>query len=86
LNWTKKSIFFLNLPYWSTLKLRHNLDIMYIEKNIYDSLLGKLLNIDGKSKDTLKAQQDLFVMGIRKDLHLQQSGAFTTMPHANYIL
>jgi hypothetical protein len=30
LNWTKKSIFF-ELPYWSTLKLRHNLDVMHIE-------------------------------------------------------
>jgi hypothetical protein len=67
-------------------RLRHNLDIMYIEKNICDSLLGKLLNIDGKSKDSLKAQHDLFVMGIHKDLHLQQSGTFISMPHANYIL
>ncbi|XP_035540273.1 uncharacterized protein LOC108993977 [Juglans regia] len=31
LNWTKKSIFF-NLPYWSTLKFQHNLDVMHIEK------------------------------------------------------
>jgi hypothetical protein len=33
LNWAKKSIFF-KLTYWSTLKLRHNLDVMHIEKNI----------------------------------------------------
>ena len=32
LNWTKKSIFF-DLPYWETLTIRHNLDVMYIEKN-----------------------------------------------------
>jgi hypothetical protein len=81
----KKSIFF-NLPYWSTLKLRHNLDVMHIEKNIRDSLLGTLLNISGKTKDTLKARRDLCVMGIRKDLHLQQNGTFTSMPHANYTL
>jgi hypothetical protein len=59
---------------------------MHIEKNIRDSLLGTLLNISGKTKDTLKARRDLCVMGIRKDLHLQQNGTFTLMPHANYTL
>lgn len=33
LNWMKKSIFF-ELPYWRTLKLRHNLDGTHIEKNL----------------------------------------------------
>ena len=33
LNWYKKSIFF-ELEYWSTLKLRHNLDVMHVEKNV----------------------------------------------------
>ena len=30
-NWNKKSIFF-ELSHWSTLLLRHNLDVMHIEK------------------------------------------------------
>ena len=30
-NWKKRSIFF-ELPYWSTLLIRHNLDVMHIEK------------------------------------------------------
>jgi len=37
--WRKKSIFF-QLPYWDSLLIRHNLDVMHIEKNICDSLLG----------------------------------------------
>ncbi|GLT52919.1 hypothetical protein SLA2020_262280 [Shorea laevis] len=82
LNWKKKSIFF-NLPYWSTLKLRHNLDVMHIEKNICDSVLGTLLNINGKTKDTDKARMDLRKMGIRRELHLQTNGA---MPLAKYTL
>ena len=52
LNWTKKSIFF-ELPYWRTLKLRYNLDVMHIEKNIYKNILGTLMNTDGKTKDNL---------------------------------
>ena len=55
LNWTKKSIFW-ELAYWSSLSLHHNLDI---EKNICDSLLGTILDIDGKSKDTDKTMINL---------------------------
>jgi hypothetical protein len=68
-NWKKKSIFF-KLPYWSTLKLRHNLDVMHIEKNICDSILGTLMDIPGKTKDTANARRDLLEMGICKELHL----------------
>lgn len=76
--WKKRSIFF-DLPYWKHNLLRHNLDVMHIEKNICDNLLGTLLNIDGKSKDNEKAQRDLMEMGIRHDLHLinRQCGSYT---------
>ncbi|WMV30216.1 hypothetical protein MTR67_023601 [Solanum verrucosum] len=65
--WKNKSIFF-ELPYWATNKLRHNLDVMHIEKNICDSLLGTLLDILGKSKDHINSRYDLYEMGICKEL------------------
>ncbi|XP_077224998.1 uncharacterized protein LOC143858225 [Tasmannia lanceolata] len=67
-NWKKKSIFF-SLPYWETLLLRHNLDVMHIEKNVCDSVIGTLLNIEGKTKDTVKARLDLQEMKLRRTLH-----------------
>ncbi|WOG86281.1 hypothetical protein DCAR_0205482 [Daucus carota subsp. sativus] len=67
-----QSIFF-DLPYWKNNPLRHNLDVMHIEKNICDSILGTLLNISGKSKDHLAARFDLQEMGIRKSLHPMES-------------
>jgi len=42
---------------------------MHIEKNICEALLGTLLEIAGKTKDTEKARLDLQDMGIRKDQH-----------------
>ncbi|XP_074322756.1 uncharacterized protein LOC141659726 [Apium graveolens] len=45
----KKSIFF-DLPYWKHNVSRHNLDVMHIEKNVCDKVLGTLLNIAGKNK------------------------------------
>ena len=88
LNWTKKSIYFFQLPYWSTLKLRHNLDVMHIEKNICDSVLGTLMydSGKGKNKDTSNARKDLEDIGIRKELHLQKIGTSTNMPQVKYTL
>ncbi|XP_020968056.1 uncharacterized protein LOC107618653 isoform X3 [Arachis ipaensis] len=66
--WKKRSIFF-EIPYWQHCMLRHNLDVMHIEKNIVDSIVGTLLDIPGKTKDHAKARYDLKEMGIRKNLH-----------------
>jgi hypothetical protein len=75
------------LPYWQFLKLPHNLDVMHIEKNICDALLGIILGLDGKNKDTVNARLDLQDMGIRPDLHLQQEdGDSVSMPAAWYAL
>ena len=45
---------FFELPYWSSLLIRHSLDVMHIEKNICESILGTLLEIEGKCKDNEK--------------------------------
>ncbi|GJZ37825.1 zinc finger, CCHC-type containing protein [Tanacetum coccineum] len=68
--WKKKSVFF-ELPYWEYNLLRHNLDVMHIEKNVFDNVLGTLLNLDGKTKDNEKSRKDLMEMGIRHELHLK---------------
>ena len=52
-------------PYWSDLDVRHCIDVMNVEKNICDSVIGTLLNIQGKTKDGLNTHQDLAEMGIR---------------------
>ena len=63
--------------------LRHNLDVMSIEKNVVDNIIGTLLNLDGKTKDSLKARQDLKDMGIRSEFHLENVGNDKTrMPHS----
>jgi len=56
--WKKKSIFF-ELPYWSKLDVRHCIDVMHVEKNVCDSIIGTLLNIKGKTKDAINARKDL---------------------------
>ena len=74
--WKKRSIFF-NLPYWCKLDVRHCIDVMHVEKNVCDSVIGTLLNVKGKTKDGIKARQDLADMGIRTELHPQTIGRHT---------
>lgn len=71
--WKRRSCLF-DLPYWTSLKLPHNLDVMHIEKNICDYILATFLGLVGKSKDNINARLDLEDMGIRKKLHLRYDG------------
>uniref|UniRef100_A0A151UGQ4 Uncharacterized protein n=1 Tax=Cajanus cajan TaxID=3821 RepID=A0A151UGQ4_CAJCA len=73
-------MFTFNLPYWCKLEVRHCIDVMHVEKNVCDSVIGTLLNIKGKIKDGVKAQQNLVDMGIRSELHPQSIGKRTYLP------
>jgi hypothetical protein len=80
---TYKSVSSLfKLPYWDDNILRYNLDVMHIEKNVFDNCYGTISNLDGRTKDNLQARLDLVEMNIRPDLHPQEkpSGKFYLPP------
>ncbi|XP_024199808.1 uncharacterized protein LOC112203009 [Rosa chinensis] len=83
--WRKQSIFF-QLPYWKDLLLRHNIDVMHVEKNVTESVIGTLLGIDGKNKDSLKARLDMVLMGVKHSLHPEARGDRTWLPPAKITL
>jgi hypothetical protein len=56
--WKKQSIFW-ELPYWKELDVCHSIDVMHTKKNVCESLLGTLLNTDGKTRDHGHARADL---------------------------
>jgi hypothetical protein len=68
-DWLKKRSIFFKLPYWEHNRLRHNLDVMHLEKNVSDNFISTLLAICHKTKDNLNARLDLVELGIREDLH-----------------
>ena len=47
---------------------------MHVEKNVCDSVIGTLLNIQGKTKYGLDTRQDLADMGIQSQLHPRSDG------------
>ena len=62
--------------------IRHFLDVMHIEKNVSESVVGTTLNWEGKTKDGPKARLDLQNMGIREHLWLVEG--MRKMPQAPY--
>ncbi|XP_013615160.1 PREDICTED: uncharacterized protein LOC106321444, partial [Brassica oleracea var. oleracea] len=82
--WKKRSIFF-EIPYWKELPVRHNIDVMHVEKNVSDAILSLLMQ-SAKSKDGLKSRKDLEDIGIRKHLHTEVRGKKTYLPPVAYWL
>ncbi|CAM8909852.1 unnamed protein product [Rhodiola kirilowii] len=72
--WTHLSIFY-DLPYWSTLAQPYSLDVMHIEKNVFDNIIGTILGLQGKTKDDVKAHEGLEKLGIRRELWLKRKGS-----------
>ncbi|CAM8934817.1 unnamed protein product [Rhodiola kirilowii] len=72
--WTHMSIFY-DLPYWSTLRQPYSLDVMHIEKNVFDNIIGTILGLQGKTKDDIKAREGLEQQGIRKELWWKKTGS-----------
>lgn len=83
--WKKKSIFF-ELEYWKFHHVRHCLDVMHIEKNVCDNLVGTLLNMKYKTKDSTASRLDMVEMGLRADLAPEIGEKRTYLPPAPFTL
>ena len=42
---------------------------MHVQKNVFESIIGTLLDIKGKTKEGLNSRMDLVNLGIKKELH-----------------
>lgn len=62
---TRNSIFTNN-------SIPHNLDLMHIEKNIYNKIIKIFWILKKKIKDNMNDRLDLKKMGIRKKFHSTQ--------------
>nr|GEX56083.1 hypothetical protein [Tanacetum cinerariifolium] len=64
-NWTKRSILW-DLPYWHTNLIRHNLDVMHVEKNMFDNIFNTIMDDNDKTNDNGKARQDVVLQWVEK--------------------
>ena len=65
----KQSCFFKYLSYWKELDTPHAIDCKHLEKNVFESTIGILLDIRTKMKDGLKSRMDLVNQNIRTEIH-----------------
>ena len=84
-NWVKLSIFF-ELPYWETNLLRHNLDVLHIEKNMFKNIFNTVMDVKGKTKDNIKARLDIALYYNRKNIELVYDESRVVKPRASFVL
>jgi hypothetical protein len=72
-NWVKRSIF-LEISYWKTNLLHHNLDVMHIEKNLFENIFNTVMDVKGKKKDNIKARLEVALFCNRKNMELVCDG------------
>jgi hypothetical protein len=83
----KQSIFFMYLPYWKDLQTCHSIDLMHVTKNIFDSIIGTLLDMSRKSKDGLKSHTDLVQFELRPEHHpISRHNGKYFLPATSYTL
>ncbi|XP_026438539.1 uncharacterized protein LOC113337064 [Papaver somniferum] len=85
-NLKKLSIWAKELEYFKYNLVQHNFDLMHIEKNVCESLVGTLLNDPKKTKDGYKARMDLNDLKIRPELEPVVAGRRMYLPPACYTL
>jgi hypothetical protein len=79
--------FFKYLSYWKDLQTCHNIDLMHVTKNVFDSIIGTLLDMPRKSKDGLKSRTDLIQFELRPKLHpISRPNGKYFLPPASYTL
>ena len=71
--------------------IRHNLDVMHIEKNVFEQIINTIMSVKGKSKDDINSRKDLAMHCKRRKLNLQViddgvGGRREVMPTAPYVL
>jgi hypothetical protein len=84
-NWVKRSIF-CELSYWKTNLLRHNLDVMHIEKNVFENIFNTVMDVKGKTKDNIKARLDIALFCNCKNMELVCDESRVAKLRASFVL
>lgn len=84
--WKKRSILF-ELSYCMDLYVRHFIDLMHVQKNVFEILIGTSFGVQGKSKDGVSARMDMMEMGIKNELGpVEKPGKEPYLPPAAHTL
>jgi hypothetical protein len=83
----KQLIFFRYLPHWKEFEIGYAIDTIHVEKGVFKSIIGLLLDIPSKTNDGLSVRKDLQALEIREELHPQERpNGKAYLPPASYTL
>jgi hypothetical protein len=77
---------FWELSYWKINLLRHNLDVMHIEKYVFENIFNTVIDVKGKTKDNIKSRLDVALFYNRKNMELVCDGSRVAKPRASFVL
>jgi len=63
--WKKRSVFWA-LKYWAYLDVQHCIDVMHVEKNVTESVLGCVMNNKDKTKDGMNSRLDILALKYKR--------------------
>jgi tRNA A37 threonylcarbamoyladenosine dehydratase len=66
--------------------LHHNLNVMHIEKNMFENIFNSIMDVKGKIKDNIKAKIDIVLFCHRKNMKLIYAGSRIVKPEASFAL
>jgi hypothetical protein len=77
---------FWELSYRKTNLLCHNLDVMHIEKYVFENIFNTFMDVKGKTKDNIKSRLDVVLFYIRKNMELVCDGSRVVKQIASFVL
>ena len=63
-----------------------NLDVIHIEKNVFENIFNTIMDVKGKTKDNIKARLDVALFCNRKNMELICDGLRITKAIASFVL
>ena len=66
--------------------LRHNLDVMHIEKNVFENIFNTIMDVKGKIKDNIKARLDIDLYCNCKNIELVYDESRVAKLRASFML
>jgi len=66
--------------------LRHNLDVMHIEKNVFENIFNTVMDVKGMTKDNIKARLDVALFYNPKNMELVCDASQVAKPRASFVL
>lgn len=82
---TRDAYIFGELLYWSSLLVRQDINVMHVEKNLFDNISYMLINVKGKmNKDDTKGRKDITLYCDCLELELTDTVNCLLIPKTTY--